>query len=256
MAAPEVYTVTVVRNIGTPVSFALKRRKILYLLIIFIMVLGFLLYGTLNYLFLRTQTQELREQLIRSQDKVKILSQQIAKLDHDRYWKNEETRDDERSAVRSAILKQPEFSTEGIWITDKSTLTEEDLQEGTSAEIDRFDAELKGDDLNLTLRLVNTSSPLEVVGGYLFVTLVNRDHSPPLFKSATQKGNLGENGYPLSYKLGEQYLLKGATSTKTISFRLTEVNEYYTEVIVFLYSYKGRLLSRRVMALQKEVFLE
>lgn len=249
------YTVTIVRNIGIPISFTVKRRKIIFYLIVFCLVSVFLLFGFVRYLLLRTETENLSRQLAKSNHNVKVLSGQLKKLDHDRYWSSDEQKAAELSAVKAAILEQPDFSTEGIWVTNKSTLTQADLQEGASIEIANFNALVKGDDLNITVKIKNTSKPMQTVGGYICITLVNNDVSPPLYKSVT-KDKLGENGYPTSYKSGKLFLSKRRLSTKRLIFRLTEIKEYYTEAMIFLFSYKGRLLNKEIVTLEKEIFLE
>ncbi len=256
MADKEIYTITIVRNIGIPISFTVKPGKVLFFLIAFLLLFSILVYASISYLLLHANSENINLALKESQKKVTVLMEQISKLDHDRYWGADEVKSEESAAVKSAILNQPSFSTQGFWVTDKSTLSDEDLLEGTtSAEIERFDASVKGDDLNIRIRLLNTSNPIQTIGGYIGITLRNSDRSPPLFKSVS-KGAIGENGYPASYKTGRQYLIKRRSSTKRFKFILTEVNEYYTDAIVFLYSYKGRLLGKQVVELKKEIFLE
>lgn len=255
MGESEIYTITIVRNIGIPISFTIKRKKAIFLIAFFCLLLAVLIVASVNYLLLYASTKELSLALEESRKKASVLSEQLAKLDHDRYWGSDAAKAEEKAVIRSAILSQPAFSTEGIWVTEKSTLSDEDFLEGTSAEIERFNASVKGDDLNIRIKLLNTSNPIQRVGGYICITLMNDDHSPPIFKSVS-KGAIGENGYPASYKNGKQYLIKRRTSTKRFTFTLTEVNEYYTDAIVFLYSYKGRMLGKRIIELKKEIFLE
>lgn len=255
MAEKEIYTITIVRNIGIPISFTVKRKKALFFLSVLFLLFAVLIYAAISYLLLQATTNRLSAALEQAQKKASLLSEQMSKLDHDRYWGSESAKQDEREAVKSALLDQPAFSTDGIWVTEKSTLTDEDLMEGTSAEIERFDATVKDDDLDIVIRLLNTSNPIQNVGGYICVTLMNSDHSPPLYKSVSN-GEIGENGYPASYKSGKQYLIKKRSSTKRFKFTLTEVKEYYTDAIVFLYSYKGRMLGKQVIQLKKEIFLE
>lgn len=255
MAEQEIYTITIVRNIGIPISFTVRRKKALFFLAVLILLFAGLIYASISFLLLHASTKRLNLALEKSMKKAAVLTEQIAKLDHDRYWGSISAQSDEREAAKSALLEQPAFSTEGIWVTDKSTLSDEDFLEGTSAEIERFDALVKGDDLNIRIKLLNTSNPIQRVGGYLCITLMNADHSPPLYKTVS-KGKIGENGYPQSYKTGKQYLIKRRSSTKRFKFTLTEVNEYYTDAIVFLYSYKGRLLGKQVIGLKKDIFLE
>lgn len=255
MAEKEIYTITIVRNIGIPISFTVKRAKALFFVGLFFLVIALLIYASVNYLLLAANTQKLNLDLVESRKKAAVLSEQIAKLDHDRYWGSETAKSEEKESVKAELLNQPGFSTEGSWVTDKSTLSDEDFLDGPSAEMERFDASVKGDDLNMRIKLVNTSNPIQMVGGYVCITLMNSDHSPALFKYVS-KGAIGENGYPLSYKTGKQYLIKRRFSTKRFKFTLTEVNEYYTDAIVFLYSYKGRMLGKQVVELKKEIFLE
>jgi len=255
MEEKEVYTITIVRNIGVPISFTIRRRKALFFIMFSCLFIGFLIYASSSYLILQSKSKNLSQQLTQSQKKVKILSNQISKLDHDRYWSSEDIKAKEQASVKTSLLEQTEFSTEGIWTTDKSTLSDEELQEGTSVEVDRFSSSVKGDDLHIRLKIINTSYPIQLIGGYICITLVNRDYSPPLYRAVT-KGELGVDGYPSSYKTGRQYLIKRRSSTKRFKFNLTEVNEYYTDAVIFLYSYKGRLLNRQVVELKKEIFLE
>jgi len=255
MSDPEIYTITIVRNIGVPISFTVKRKKALFFLVLGFLLMVVLMYASVSYLLLYSEAENLVMELEASRKKATVLSEQISKLDHDRYWGSGPAKSEEREAVQAALLEQHPFSTEGIWITERSTLSEEDFLEGTSAEMERFDASVKGDDLNIRVKLLNTSNPIQTIGGYICITLMNADHSPPLFKSLTD-GAIGENGYPASYKTGKQYLIKQRSSTTYFKFTLTEVNEYYTDAIVFLYSYKGRLLVKQNIELKKEIFLE
>lgn len=251
----EVYTITIVRNIGIPISFTIKRWKVLFLFVVLISFIILLLFGSVDYLFMRLEAKNLAIQLSESSNKNKYLSDQIAKLDHDRYWINSTEKEKEIGIVRDGLVQQPEFSTEGIWVTSKRTLSEEEYEEGRFVEIDNFRASVKGDLLRLSVKILNTSNPPQPVGGYICLTLVNNDQSPSLYKSATE-GEVGDNGFPSSYKAGRPYFIKRKFSTNHVKFKLTDVNEYYTDAMVFLYSYKGRLLNRNQFALKKEIFLE
>ena len=214
-----------------------------------------LIFGSIDYLFLRLQSKELSGKLAISTKKVNLLSDQIAKIDHDRYWIDTIEQEKQISAVRDEIIKQPEFSSKGIWITSKPTLSEEEYKEGRFVEIDSFRPSVKDDELKLTLKLKNTSNPPQVVGGYIIITLVNNDQSPPLYRSVPE-GEIGDNGFPSSYNSGKPYNIKRRTSTKRLKFTLTSVNEYYTDAMIFLFSYRGRLLNKDQFALKKEIFLE
>jgi hypothetical protein len=251
----DLYTITIVRNIGIPISFTIKRRKILFYLILVAIISILLILGTSQYVLLKMDTLTMVQELKEVNAEKQLLAEQIKKLDHDRYWKNDEKRTTEISAVKSSLLNQPDFSTDGIWVTNRSTVSDKELQEGVTVELSKFSASVKGDDLNIGIVMQNTSSPRQAVGGYVCVTLVNNDQAPPLYKSVN-KDELGESGYPSSYKSGSLYHISRRTSTKKMKFRLTEINEYYTDAMVFLYSYKGRLLNKKDVPLGKEIFLE
>lgn len=256
MDEQEIYTITIVRNIGVPVSFTIKRWKVLFLLAIISLFTLFLIVASIDYLFLRMESRELSMDLAQSQKRAKLLSDQIARLDHDRYWVNDVEKSKEIASVRQEIVDQPDYSTEGIWITNKPTLSQEEFQEGRFVEVDTISAKVVGDNLKLTIQTKNISNPLQVVVGYIFVTLVNNDHSPPLYKSVTE-GKIGENGFPVSQRSGKYFRIKRKTATSKLSFRLNDVNEYYTSAMVFLFSSKGRLLNgMQQFTLKKDIFLE
>ncbi|MBU2512847.1 hypothetical protein KJ966_16030 [bacterium] len=255
MDEQEIYTITIVRNIGIPISFTIKRWKVLFLIAIIVLFTLLLTIGSIDYLFLRLESEKLTKNLAESREKAVLLSDQIARLDHDRYWINAVEKSKEINVVRQEIVEQPEYSTEGIWITNKPTLTEEEYQEGRFVEVDVFEASVEGDVLKLSVKTLNTSNPPQVVGGYICITLMNTDQSPPLYKSVTE-AEVGDNGFPASYSSGKPYYIKRQTSTNSLRFTLTDVNEYYTDAMVFLFSYKGRLLNKKQFALNKEIFLE
>lgn len=255
MEEQEVYTITIVRNIGIPISFTIKRWKVLFLFAFLVSFVVMLILGSIDYLFLRLESKNLSQQLNSFTKKNVLLSQQIKKLDHDRYWTNTIEKEKEISSTREKLIEQPEFSTDGIWVTNKPTISEDEIQEGRNVEIESFNPSVNGDTLRLTVRVKNTSNPPQVVGGYLNITLVNNDQSPPVFKTATG-GGVGDNGFPSSYKSGKPYYIKRRSSRSQVKFKLTDVNEYYTDAMIFLFSYKGRLLYRDQFALKKEIFLE
>jgi hypothetical protein len=251
----DVYTITIVRNIGIPISFTIKRWKVVFLFVMVLLFFSLLIAGSVDYLFLKIESGELVNQLTKTQEKAGILSEQISQLDHDRYWGNSVEKSKEIASSRDEIVAQPEFSTEGIWVTSKPTFTEEEIQEGRFVEIETFKASVNGDLLKLAVKIKNTSNPPQVVGGYICVTLVNTDQSPVGYQPVTG-GELGDNGFPSSYKSGKAYYIKRRSSTKQLKFSLTEVNEYYTNAMIFLFSYQGRLLNKSQYDLKKEIFLE
>ena len=255
MDEQDIYTVTIVRNIGIPISFTIRRWKVLFLFGFLVFLSLVLVIGAIDYFFLRYKSQQLASELKETRNRSELLTDQIARLDHDRYWINAADKAKELADNKEGIIEQSDFTTEGIWITNKPTLSDEELQEGRFVEVDTFSSVVRGDILRLTVKIKNNSNPPQVVGGYICITLVNNDQSPPVYESATE-GEVSGNGFPSSYKSGKNYYIKRRTSTSRMNFKLTKVNEYYTDALVFLYSYKGTLLNRAEFTLNKDIFLE
>jgi hypothetical protein len=255
MEEQEIYTITVVRNIGIPISFTIKRWKVIFFTTLSAVVSVFLLAGSIDYFFLKLEANELSRQLASATKKSELLTEQLARLDHDRYWINADEKNKELAATRQAIMDQSDFSTEGIWITSKPTLSEEEFQEGMFIEVDGLNSTVNGDVLSLTVNLLNTSNPPQPLVGYISVTLVNNDQSPPLYQSVGG-GEVGDNGFPSSYNSGKPYYIKRQTGSSQLKFKLTSVNEYYTDALVFLFSQKGTLRNKGQYPLNKEIFLE
>jgi len=255
------YTVTIIRNIGVPISFTIKKWKLIFFILFLCVVIGFLFFEAFNYLKLREESTILRAKLKDTDKKVSLLSTQIANYDNEQFSKQSEfTRQSlsgERSLIADTVLAQPQIASEAIWVSDQDSSDNKDLKENSSVEVTKLDTKLKNDDLFLKVELTNTSAEPKALGGYLCVTLINNDISPPQYTLATG-GILGKNGFPSTYKSGRQYLLKNNRRTRSyrIKYELSQANEYYTDAILLTYSYKGRLLNKQIIPIDRSIFLE
>jgi len=251
----DIYTVTVVRNFGIPLSFTIAKRKVALIAFLAALVVGFLLFAALDYLVLRSQNAKVKHQLSIAQAKVEVLIEQARVADQKVYGAGQI--DSGRSQYKKQLTDQPEFSTQNLWEQARGSLSDEELQQGSAVDVKKFSAKVKGDLLSLAVTLENRSNPDQSIGGYLCITLVNEENSPVNYKSATG-GALGEKGYPSSYKFGRQYFIKSRGGKRSIhqTLALKETNEYYTSAVLFVYSYKGTLLGRTVRRLNKSIFIE
>ena len=226
--------------------------------IVFIHCCGILFFRSLK---LREESSILRAKLENSDKKVSLLSSQIAHFDNEQFGKQSEfvqpSLTGEQSLIADTVLAQPQIASEAIWISDQDLSGSMELKENSSIEVTKLDTKLKSDDLFLTVELTNTSVEAKALGGYLCVTLINNDISPPQYTLATG-GTLGENGFPSTYKSGRQYLLKNNRRTRSyrIKYELSQPNEYYTDAILLTYSYKGRLLNKQIIPIDRNIFLE
>lgn len=258
MDAPNIYTITIVRNLGIPISFTVKRWKVRFFLLLIVGMSSFVAYEAFRYLRLMDESENLRHALSESQKKIEVLSTQIARYDNKLYQKEETVKEQPPSNLETKLLEQPEVETEGAWVTERNNLLTQDLRDETILEVTKLKSRVKGDDLLLSVEITNTSKQPKDVGGYINIALINNDVSPSVYKSATG-GSLGKNGFPSTYKSGRQYLIKAKRRTRTYRInrvQLTEANEYYTDALLLVYSYKGRLLSKQLMPLDRKIFLE
>lgn len=256
MDAPNIYTITIVSNIGTPISFTVKRWKIRFFFLVFILFLAFIGYEAYQYLLLREESKGLRKDLTDSQKKIGQLSTQIAVHDNALYHAKEEV-EEPPPILETTLTEQPELETKGVWVTDKSSLLTQGPREETALEVTKLNARVKGDDLLLSVQITNTSEQLKKTGGYINIALINNNVSPPVYKSATG-GSLGKNGFPSTYKSGKLYSLRSNQRSRTYRRRvqLTETDEYYTDALLLIYSHRGRLLNKQTLPLDKKIFLE
>ena len=250
------YTVTIVRNIGVPISFSIRRSRVLILLSLLILIFVIVIVGSIRFYIIQVRATEQQKQLEMINQANKLLKVQIAKKDQDFYWKNT---DDSLNptAIETALLEQSEFSTKEIWVTKSSKLKTENTLDSGSVKVSNFKAEVKKDQLILTASISSDTNPFKAVGGYLIITLVNSDQNPIIYKSVTG-GELGKNGYPSSYKSGRIFNINKKSRPYKIRRKvsLEKAEEYYTELLFLVFSYKGSLLNKQSFQIQKEVFLE
>lgn len=255
------YTITIIRNIGIPISFTVKKWKLLFFILALFALIGFLCFEAFNYLKLREEGAILKTKLDNSEKKVVLLTSQIAHIDNEQFNHqenyNQPALSGNQSLISGTVLTQPNIATEAIWVADQEKSGKNDQNETSSLEVTKLDTRLKNDDLFLKVELTNTSAEAKPLGGYLCITLVNNDVSPTKYTLATG-GTLGEKGFPSTYKSGRQYLLKKNRRTRSyrIKYELTEPNEYYTDAILLSYSYKGRLLNKQIIPIDRNIFLE
>ena len=251
----EIYTITVVRNFGVPLSFTIEKRKVALMAFIAALIAGFLLYAAVDYLVVRAQNSNVKHQLSIAEEKMTALTHQVQTLDQKYYASSQAGQG--LALYKKQLSDQQEIRTQNLWEQTKGSLSVEELQEGTAVDIDKVLPKVKGDTLSIKVTLVNQSNPDQAIGGYLCITLVNEDTNPIGYKSATG-GPLGKQGYPSSYKQGRQYFIKNKGAKRSVhqSLSLKNTNEYYTSALIFVYSYKGTLLNRSEHSLDKAIFLE
>ena len=255
MDAPNIYTITIIRNFGSPISFTIRRWKAQLFLAAFLALASYAAWEVFLHWRLKEESRELRKELSDSKKKIGMLTAQIAKYDNALYQGQGETNS---FALEETLTEQPAVKSEGVWITNRRNLLTQDIPEEKELEIANFSPHLRGDDLHISIRVANTSQGAKDIGGYINITLVNNDQSPPIYKSATG-GSLGNNGFPSTYKSGRQFQINKRRKTRTVRikpFRLTDADEYYTDALLLVHSYKGRLLFKRTMPLDRGIFLE
>lgn len=255
MDSTDIYTFTVIRNHGAPISFTIRRWKLVATIAILSIFLLISAYFTLMYFLLNAEGNKLQNQLTEVTLQAEQLAKNISDRNQESFYAENETSLDSREQVKGALTTQSEFSTSGIWSTQTQSLLLDDMQEANAVEVQKFNTSLRGDRLTLNIRLQNTSDPFQIIGGYAFTVLINEDMQPAIYKSVTG-GEMGENGYPVSYKSGSQYYLKRKTQLIRQRFQLENVEDYYTMATIFVFSYKGELISKQSYPLDKDLFLE
>jgi hypothetical protein len=227
----------------------------LFVLLLACLLVGMLFYGSIRYLLLIAENKQLTDTLMETDKRLSILSLQVLKKDQDRYWSDENQRIKERESIKTELFGESDLSVEGSWITSKSGISLDKLQSGAAVEISQIKFKRVGNNLKIRVKLKNRSVPDNTVGGYLVITLINKDLSPVKYVSATG-GPLGELGFPVNFKSGRQYYLRNKAGTVYITqtYDLHKKGEYYTDVSLFVFSYKGSLLTRKSITLKKNLF--
>jgi len=108
MDAPNIYTITIVRNLGTPISFTVKRWKVRFFLIVFLLFSTFVGYEAFLYLRLNEESKELRKTLAESQKKIELLSEQIANYNNALY-RDQVKVEESPSTLETTLMEQPEI---------------------------------------------------------------------------------------------------------------------------------------------------
>lgn len=258
MEEQDIYTITIVHNIGTPISFTVKKWKVYLFLLLTAFSFLLILFGSFQYIRLHKENSEISQSLEKAQKTATVLQTQITKSDNEHFWQGQKGSTKNTDVIQKNLREQADFSTEGIWVTQKSNIATADFSNERSLIISKIHTAVKGDDLVVWLRVKNLSKKREDVGGYISVTLVNNDLTPAKYKSATG-GAIGEEGFPSTYKAGKEYYIRKNRSYRRYKLKpvpLVEMNEYYTDAIFFIYSYKGRLLNKQIIPLDKKIFLE
>lgn len=249
----EIYTITIIRNIGIPISFTVKKWKLFALLFLLGGTLLFTTYFSVSYIFVGMERNRLFSELNEAQKKIEVVFNELSRTSHEKYTGLGETIGQKRAKVRAALTKQPEIVTKEILTQTTSHLTKEDVADNFAMAMDDFKFWRKRNVLYFSVLLKNISKPLQVVGGYITVTLSNEDVSPSIYVGLHGE-ELGKNGYPSNYKSGGQYYLTSRQRTKKFKYSLKNSKESYSDVEFFLYSYRGRLVARQRFELDKELF--
>lgn len=256
MEGQALYTVTIVRNIGIPISFSIRKSWIILLIALLVAIFILVTVGSIRFYILQVQARDQQRQLEEVVYANKLLRVQIAKKDQEAFHKDSDDPLD-RVSIQAALLEQSDFSTKEIWVTKNRKIDTENPKGSVSVNVTNFKAVVKRDKLVLRANIRNDSNPFKPIGGYLIITLVNSDQMPIIYKSVTG-GELGENGYPSTYKSGKIFNINKKSRPFRIrkSIRLEKAEEYYTELLFLVFSYKGSLLNKQSFQIQKEVFLE
>ena len=248
----EIYTVTIVKNYGRPFSFTIGKRRLAGLSLLLLIAAGLFLYASFDYLVLRAQNKRVGRQLELASERLSELNKQISAIDS-KYFAQAENNG--KTLLKDRLLNQADLSTENLWAEGQTPDLE--MAEGVAVEVGDFKAAVQSDKLKLEVKLINQSTPDQSLGGYLSVTLVNEDKDPVVYKTVTG-GPLGDKGFPASFKSGVDFFIKtkGSSRAVKLSLALGGADEYYTHAMVFVYSFKGSLLTRSTHRLNKGIFTE
>lgn len=253
MEQKEVYTITILRNYGEPISLTLRRKSLILAILVVALVFGLLMVASIDYLLLGKQAKELSRNLESAQKKLVFLTKEIRQMDSERF---KEGVDIEKSMLQAKLINQKKVDTAGLAQGRFQATEEETFEEGTQILVDQLNVRLRGDQLRFQVTLNNKSNPPKDQGGYLCLTLINEEEVPTAYKAATG-GALGQEGFPLTYKSGRQYVV-GTRRAKTVKvdYKLESADEYYTHVMILIYSYQGSLLTRTTEPLDRNIFFE
>ncbi|MDX2471240.1 MAG: hypothetical protein QNL04_11770 [SAR324 cluster bacterium] len=253
MKKQNLYTITILRNMGSPISWTVRARSIVLLTLLAFLIGIVEIIGLVDYLALYSTSKNLNTELEIAKERVHQLDSHLKQIESVRL-EAEKGNPLKDGSLEVGLLTQEKFSTQGVWISQatKKTLT----AEGMRLEATNTDVELVRDELRFIVRLENSSNPPKEIGGYFCITLVNKEALPVFYKSATG-GALGNDGFPSSYKSGVQYFAAPNKMTRVkLNYKLKGEAEFYTHMMVFAYSYKGALLAKKTVPLSKNLFFE
>ena len=253
MKKQNLYTITVLRNMGAPISWTIRARTLILVVLVILVGGIFNVFGLVDYLSLYSQVKDLNQELSTAKSKISELDHHLTQIDNFRLetGKDNPLKD---GSLEVGLLTQNPFSTDGVWISQSESKSL--AAEGMRLEVTKTHVELVRDELRFIIRLENYSNPPEEVGGYVCITLVNKEGLPIEYKSATG-GSLGNDGFPSSYKSGVQYFsAPGKMSRVKLNYKLKGAEEFYTHMMIFAYSYKGALLTKETIPLKKTIFFE
>jgi len=216
--------------------------------------LTMLVMASLDYFLLSAELNRVKANLEESTAKFTQLDSHLHALETNRLAKAKANL--QNGLLEDQLLEQSEFKTDGLWVAKSPTQQGSIQAEGLALDVPKTHVELKGDRLNMIVRVQNLSNPPQDVGGYLCITMVNKDQFPVVYTSATG-GDLGAEGFPVSYKSGVQFYV-GPDKWRRVKYKykLAAKDEYYTHMTLFLYSYRGTLLHKRSVPIKKEIFFE
>ncbi len=246
------YTITILRNYGSPVSFTLERKKVWLALIALLSLSVLLVFMVSDYLVLSARQKTLRLSMQAQGKKIIALNHHLQEIEKARLAKaNQSPLQD--GSLEESLTQQEEVDTTGLWIGGGS---ESVKVESLDLEIPKTLVELHGDRLSIYVRIQNISVPPQDIGGYIFVSLINKDVAPITYTAVTG-GKLGKDGFPESYKSGNQFFIGPNKFRKVaLHYKLSTKEEFYTDMTIFLYSYRGTLLHKKTLPLDKKLFLE
>ncbi|MGK0289541.1 MAG: hypothetical protein ACI86H_000986 [bacterium] len=252
MDSPDLYTITVIKNVSAPLSFTVRSWKLrLSIVLLVISILTFSFF-TAFYFVQKEKNEKLKRTLVTVEEKLDRMKNLLARRDHDQFQSGTSTKQS-KEKVKGVLTQQKKFSPKGLWNSSSSL---DSLRAENVLHASAFKPYLKGKKLYLPFRLSNLSKPYRVIGCYLFITLTNRDKTPAIYRSVSERAVLGENGFPKNYKSGYQYYFQRQKQRKITKSVTTGVGEYYTEATIFLYSYKGQLIGKQTFRNLKKLFVE
>lgn len=252
MEKSNIYTITIINNLNAPISFTIKKWKLVLFISIFCVLFSIFACLSIAYFLIKLEDKKLQKLLVESNKKVELLTANITNKNQEIYFSDLEDSTQNRNEVKKALTEQTPFSTKGAWENYLQSQNSDENEAPILLKIQSFKPTLRRNRFTITMSIQNTSKPFKTMGGYVFVTLLNnKNEYVPL-----TKGEISKNGYPISYKSRVQYYLKRKTTRIKRSILIQNEEEFYTNAIVFIYSYRGNLLIKQTFSIPSSLFLE